>query len=139
MSLRPRVAWDSEWVKTSMLSQRFKCDGHCELCGRLTAGPVWHSIKSGRSRCGRCFNAEEETMTTHERLCEALRQVDPSKMTTPEVVTYCSRAVPGAGVDQMIRALRQVGEERLAEARELAEYRKYRFADIGTGGGSGAA
>jgi hypothetical protein len=86
------------------------------------------------------FEREKEmTMTMHEKLCAALRKVDASTMTTPEVVTYCSRAVPGCGLDQMIAALKAVAEEHFAEAAELQAYKRYRFADVGTKGGSGAA
>ena len=51
-----------------------------------------------------------------EALKSALRGVDTSAMTTPEVVDLCQSAAPGVTVDEMIAALRQVGDEHLRRA-----------------------
>lgn len=56
--MKAKTAFDGEWVKTSMLSRRFKVIGHCEICGRMTAGTVWHSIRTGKTRCRHCFTPE---------------------------------------------------------------------------------
>ena len=68
--------------------------------------------------------------TKHENLCAALRTTDPSTMTTPEVVTFLSRAVPGCGLGEMSAALRAVAHERITEAAELERYGRRRKAGI---------
>lgn len=50
-----KTVYGGEWVRTSMLSARFDCSGWCSICHRGTAGPIWHSIKTGEDRCSRCF------------------------------------------------------------------------------------
>lgn len=53
-----KLALDCEWISTSMLSTRFQVAGRCELCRRATAGRIWHSLKSGATRCRACFTPE---------------------------------------------------------------------------------
>ena len=35
-----KMLFDEEWVKTSMLSNRFNTDGRCLVCGRSTASRI---------------------------------------------------------------------------------------------------
>ena len=49
-----------EWVKTSMLSEKFNVTGLCEICGHLSAGAVWHSIKTHKTRCLKCLDPVAE-------------------------------------------------------------------------------
>lgn len=55
-----KIVFGGEWVSTAMTSRRFRCDGRCEFCLRVTAGAVWFSIKTGRSRCRQCFSPIDE-------------------------------------------------------------------------------
>lgn len=54
-----------------------------------------------------------------EALRQALRPVDTSPMTVPEVVRLCEEAAPGCTFEEIILALRQVGEEHQKEAEAL--------------------
>jgi hypothetical protein len=55
----PKIVYDKEWVKTCMTSKQFSCTGYCTVCNRMTAGWMWHSIKSGESVCGDCFTPRD--------------------------------------------------------------------------------
>lgn len=55
---RPKVVYCGEWVRSAITSRSFRVTGHCEICLRMTAGGVWHSIRTGRTRCYKCFDAE---------------------------------------------------------------------------------
>jgi hypothetical protein len=46
-----------------------------------------------------------------QRLLETLRKMDTRSMTTPEVAEACEAAVPGVTIEQMVAALRIVGQE----------------------------
>jgi hypothetical protein len=80
-------------------------------------------------------------MTNHEKLCAALRQVDPSTMTLQALVEHCEREAPGCAPREMFAALRTVAEEQLREADELERYGRCRKAGIRgvIDGGSDAA
>lgn len=69
-------------------------------------------------------------MTNHEPLCERLRALDPSAMSTAEVVTACRAAVPEAAIPEIAAALRQVGAEREEEAETLEQYNRCQQAGI---------
>jgi hypothetical protein len=49
---RSRILYDGEWVCVR--------GGTCEICGVVRRETVWHSIKTKRVRCFRCFDAEAE-------------------------------------------------------------------------------
>ena len=53
---RSYLLYDREWIRTSMLNQGIKVSGICDKCHRAAAGPIWHSIKTGRSICLKCFD-----------------------------------------------------------------------------------
>ena len=55
-----------------------------------------------------------------EALKEALRHTDTATMTTPQVVDFCKARVPGCTIEEIVRALQQVGDEQLQEADRLS-------------------
>jgi hypothetical protein len=57
---RSRILYDGEWVRVRNLMNRQFSGGPCEICGAMRCGMVWHSIKTKRVRCFRCFDAEAE-------------------------------------------------------------------------------
>lgn len=68
--------YGGEWVRTTpMMSKRFvPVDPACELCRRVNCAPAWHSIKTRRVRCDRCFQPEGYTPTHRNRNGMTLRQ-----------------------------------------------------------------
>jgi hypothetical protein len=55
-----------------------------------------------------------------EALKEALRHADTATMTTPQVLDFCEAKVPGCTIEEIVRALRQVGDEQLQQAHRLS-------------------
>jgi hypothetical protein len=54
-----KILFCDEWVKARpFFNKSFRASGHCEICSRLSCAPGWHSIKSGKFRCVKCFDAE---------------------------------------------------------------------------------
>ncbi len=47
--MKTYMLFDDAWVKTTMLSKKFKVLAQCKLCNRLLAGRIWHSIKTGKT------------------------------------------------------------------------------------------
>jgi hypothetical protein len=62
-----------------------------------------------------------------EALKEALRHADTAAMTTSEVVDFCESRFPGCTVQEIARALEEVGDEQLRKAERLSR----RFSDPG--------
>ena len=60
------------------------------------------------------------------KLRSALRDVDTSTMSTAQVADPCNEAVPDCTIDEMVSALRHVGEEHVREAEELKRFQKSR-------------
>lgn len=56
----------------------------------------------------------------------ALRSVDTSTMTTPEVVDLCEATLPSCTVEEIITALDMVANEHMDEADQLERYRASR-------------
>ena len=61
-------------------------------------------------------------------LRDALYGVDTREMTTDEVVAFCSKTVPGCSLEEMIEALRDVGDRHHQEADQLLAFREMRKA-----------
>jgi hypothetical protein len=55
-----------------------------------------------------------------EALKEALRHADTTNMTMPQVLDFCETKVPGCTIEEIVRALRRVGDEQLQEADRLS-------------------
>jgi len=66
--MKSKVVFLNEWVKTNILSKRFRCSGHCSICQRLTCDPVWLSLKTQEVRCTKCFDAEKEHLRASPRV-----------------------------------------------------------------------
>jgi hypothetical protein len=65
---KTRPLYCGEWVRArNMKNKRFPANGPCEICLQQRIVPVWWSIKTGRIRCMKCFDAEAE----HWRQVEA--------------------------------------------------------------------
>lgn len=59
MSAVAKHLYGGEWVRVrAMMNRRFPAERPCELCGRMACATVWYSIRSGATRCLRCFDAE---------------------------------------------------------------------------------
>jgi hypothetical protein len=53
------MIFDNEWIRIrNLLNRRFK-GGPCELCKSERINMVWYSIKTGKVRCFKCFDAEK--------------------------------------------------------------------------------
>jgi hypothetical protein len=70
---------------------------------------------------------DRHVVTVHppsfNRLLDALRNMDTTAMTTPEVVAACDAVVPGIDIERIVEALRIVGEEHYRDAARLQERR----------------
>jgi hypothetical protein len=55
-SVKGKLLIQDEWVRSNVMSRKFCILGLCEIRQRETCGVVWHSVKTGRTRCTRCFN-----------------------------------------------------------------------------------
>ena len=55
-----------------------------------------------------------------EALKKALRHADTATMSTAQVLDFCEATVPGCTIEEIVRALRQVGDEQLQEAARLS-------------------
>lgn len=69
-------------------------------------------------------------MTTHEKLCAALRGMDTATMELPAIVTACEAIEPTVTPTEIIAAMRQVAGEQLAEADQLERFGRCRKAGI---------
>jgi hypothetical protein len=57
---RSKPLYLDEWVRArNMMNKHFRAGGPCEICGRGSCSTVWYSIKTGRVRCFKCFDAEQ--------------------------------------------------------------------------------
>lgn len=67
------LVYPGGWVRTSLLSRRFEIpDPRCELCRRMSCGPLWFNIETQAVRCYRCQSADE-LWAQRERELEAKR------------------------------------------------------------------
>lgn len=81
VTVKPKIIYANEWVRTSMLSKIFRPHTPCEKCGRLTAGAVYYSLVRDQVRCTKCIDVlaladdwtTEEWEASFRRLEEALR------------------------------------------------------------------
>ena len=56
---RWKILYCGEWVAVrNLMNKHFKAGSPCELCRRASCATTWYSIKSGRTRCFKCFDAE---------------------------------------------------------------------------------
>jgi hypothetical protein len=54
------LLYGGEWIRIrNLMNRRFR-GGPCELCNSERIKMVWYSIKTGRVRCFKCFDAEAE-------------------------------------------------------------------------------
>jgi hypothetical protein len=70
MTRTGHTVWAGEWVRTTLLSKRFRpAISTCEFCCRGSCGPYWFSLRTRMVRCYRCFDAEaaHDAMTTTTR------------------------------------------------------------------------
>jgi hypothetical protein len=50
--------YGGEWIRIrNLMNRRFK-GGPCEICNDERINMVWYSIKTGKVRCFKCFDAE---------------------------------------------------------------------------------
>ena len=57
--VKKRSLFDELWVSTNLFSNKFDVTGHCEICERGTCRPIWHNIKTGVTRCKKCFTPND--------------------------------------------------------------------------------
>ena len=59
--MKGKILYSGQWVKVrNMMNKRFKADGPCSICRRLSCATVWYSIRTHEVRCLKCFDAEKE-------------------------------------------------------------------------------
>jgi len=52
--------YGDEWIRIrNLMNRRFK-GGPCEICNSERINVVWYSIKTGKVRCFKCYDAEGE-------------------------------------------------------------------------------
>lgn len=69
-------------------------------------------------------------MTTYEKLCAMLLDLDTTTMTTADVVAACKEVEPTVTRTEIAAALRDVAAAQLAEAEQLERYGRTRRAGI---------